>query len=378
MATRLLRAALLALLLTAVAAPAAALVSHLARPIVVGALLPLSGPLQYYGEEAKRGLELARQDRPDVLDRPVKLVYVDTASTVRGAEEGVRRLVTQDVAVAIIGPLASAGCQGAAKLCDQARTVMLAPWLAGSAVTEKKTYAFRMLYTDVLQGQVAARFVFHNLHNFRAMVMADLDQPYSKEASKIFGKTFRELGGKLVGAVTYRSGDRTFAQALKSIQVIKPQAVFLPGYGPEIMRVLKQAKEMGIKTSFVCVDAAHTPELIVQTGEAAEDVYVVTHYDRLGVATASGQSFAADYTHRHGRPPEALAALGYDCYRLLISTFRRAGSPEPELVAPILAGTYDFPSATGYITLRRRDMTKPAFVFQVKEGQFKYIGVQGH
>ena len=61
------------------------------RPVSVGAILPLSGPLKLYGEQAKLGVDLAMLEinkAGGILGRPLKVIYYDNETKVETSERG--------------------------------------------------------------------------------------------------------------------------------------------------------------------------------------------------------------------------------------------------------------------------------------------------
>src|SRR3954468_6785604 len=96
--------------IVAVAAIAAVAPSDLAaaEPIKIGAVLPFSGGVELYGEQAKLGLELAMADinpAGGILGRPITIVFRDDGTRPNIASEAARKLVEEDGVLAVVGPI---------------------------------------------------------------------------------------------------------------------------------------------------------------------------------------------------------------------------------------------------------------------------------
>jgi len=81
-----------------------------AKPILVGASLPLTGDFSDPGTAAKKGYELWADmvnKAGGLLGRPVKLVIYDNASTPDTAVADYERLITQDKVDLLVGPFSS-------------------------------------------------------------------------------------------------------------------------------------------------------------------------------------------------------------------------------------------------------------------------------
>ena len=84
----------------------------------------------------------------------------------------------------------------------------------------------------------------------------------------------------------------------------------------------------------------------------------------------------AQYKAKFKTAPNTFAALGYDCYNLILDAMERAGSSDPKAIRDAIAKTKGFVGATGIITLDANgDATKSAVVLVVKDGQFKLVDV---
>src|SRR3546814_7045161 len=81
-----------------------------AEPIKLGALLPFSGGLELFGNQAKLGLDLALTEINDaggILGRPVELIYEDNKTDPKTSVERANALIRRDTVTAIIGPITS-------------------------------------------------------------------------------------------------------------------------------------------------------------------------------------------------------------------------------------------------------------------------------
>ncbi|MEM1363639.1 MAG: ABC transporter substrate-binding protein [Pseudomonadota bacterium] len=106
-------------LLSATAAATAGMTALSAPPIGananaavrIGAVLPLSGPLNIFGQQARLGLELALaeiRESGGFLDQDIEIDYRDEASVPGRAEAAATELIANPATLAIAGPITSA------------------------------------------------------------------------------------------------------------------------------------------------------------------------------------------------------------------------------------------------------------------------------
>ncbi|HON42703.1 MAG TPA: ABC transporter substrate-binding protein, partial [Bacillota bacterium] len=127
---------------------------------------------------------------------------------------------------------------------------------------------------------------------------------------------------------------------------------------------------------FLGGDTFEAPEFIEIGGKNVEGVYFSTHYSADAPVTPASEKFVAQYKAKFKTAPNTFAALGYDCYNLILDAIERAGSSDPKAIRDAIAKTKGFVGATGIITLDSNgDATKSAVVLVVKDGQFKLVDV---
>ncbi len=98
------------------------------RPIPVGAVLPFSGGLELFGEQARFGLELARAEinaAGGILGRPVEMLYRDSKTDPKTAAERARELIQRDDAIAIAGEILSSSREAMAPIMEGLKTPLL-------------------------------------------------------------------------------------------------------------------------------------------------------------------------------------------------------------------------------------------------------------
>src|SRR6476620_5893229 len=107
---------------------AAAPCANSAEPIKIGAVLPFSGGVELYGEQAKLGLELAAADinaAGGILGQPVVLVFRDDGTRPQIAAEAARKVVEEDGVLAVVGPITSRNLDAIVPVLGSHRTPLL-------------------------------------------------------------------------------------------------------------------------------------------------------------------------------------------------------------------------------------------------------------
>jgi len=349
-----------------------------ADEIVIGVYEPMTGPYAAGGQMTVEGVNLAFEQQPTVLGKPIKMVLVDNKSEKVEAANAVARLIEFEKAVAIVGTYGSACAIPGSEVANKAGVPMMGCSPTNPLVTLGKPYAFRACFIDPFQGAVMANFAVSNLNAKTAVVIQDIASDYAVGLSNFFREAFIKLTGdpkSIVGLISYQTGDQDFTAQVTYAASKNPDVVFVPAgsYGDAGL-ILKQGKEMGITANFLGGDTWEAPEFIEVGGEAVEGGYFSTHFDATAITTKSAEKFCKDFEKKYNRPPSAFAALGFDAFNLVVDAIKRAGSADPKAIRDALAATKDYEGCTGIITLDLNgDATKDAIIKTIENGKFKYI-----
>lgn len=347
------------------------------NPIVVGEFASLTGSEATFGNSSHEGTQLAVDEinaAGGVLGRKVDLHTEDTRSAQQESAIVVKKLISRDKAVAILGEVASSRSLEAAPICQAAKIPMISPSSTNPRVTEVGDYIFRVCFLDSFQGAILARFGKNTLKSQNCAIIMDVSQAYAVGLADYFKKPFIENGGKIVAEQKFSGGDKDFKAQLTAIKAANPDAIFVPGYYTEAALICRQARELGIIVPIFGGDGWEAPELVQIGGAAMENTYYSTHFSPES-SDPKAQEFVKKYKAKYkNKVPDAMAALGYDSAMVLAEAIKKTGTTEGPKVRDALAGIKDYSGATGKTTIDpHRDASKAAVVIAVKNGKFVQI-----
>ncbi len=365
---------------TRLALPLVALVSaSLAQETIkIGEYASITGKEASLGQSSHQGTLLAIERinaAGGVLGRKLELITEDTQSKPGESGTAVRKLISRDKVVAILGEVASSRSLEGAPVAQRAKVPMVSPASTNPKVTEIGDYIFRVCFIDPFQGPVMAKFALNTLKVKRVGLMVSSSSAYSVGLAKYFKEAFVAGGGTIVIEQKYQEGDRDFKAQLTAIRAAGVEAIFNPGYYNEGALMVKQARDLGITVPMFGADSWEAEALIQLGGKAVEGVYLCSHYSPQDPSPRV-QEFVEAYRERWGAgfAPDSNASLGYDSVLVLADAIRRAGSTERAAIRDALAATKDFEAVTGTITMDpKRDASKSAVIITVKDGRFQYV-----
>lgn len=347
--------------------------------IRVGVNAEITGSKPTVGASCKNAAQLlAAQVNADgglkVGDKkfPITLYIEDNEDKPESAAAVAKKLISQNNVLAILGPNASGNAIPAARICEDAKVIMISPWSTNPKTTENMQYVFRACFVDDFQGQVMAKFARDNLKAKTAAVLYDVASEYNKGIAEIFKKEFESLGGQVVAFESYTKDDKDFSSQLTKIKAAAPDLLFLPNYYNEVPLQVQQARRLGLNCGIIGSDSWGSDELLKLGGEDLEGCFFSTHY-APDIATPQAQKFIQEYETKYGKKPDDVAALTYDSGRLLLIAITQAGSRDRQKVRDALANITEFEGVTGKMEFKGTgDPIKSAVIIQIKDGKFTY------
>jgi branched-chain amino acid transport system substrate-binding protein len=344
--------------------------------IKVGEFASLTGSEATFGQSSHDGTQLAIDDlnaAGGVLGKKFELITEDDQSQAGQPATDVRKLISSDSVVAVLGEVASSRSLEAAPICQENKIPMISPASTNPKVTQVGDYIFRVCFIDPFQGTVMANFARKTLKLNSVAVLSDVKSDYSLGLAKFFKQGFTSADGKIVADENYSGGDKDFSAQLTAIKAANPDGVFVPGYYTEVGLIALQAKQLGINCPIFGGDGWESSSLVPIGGAALEGDYFSTHYSPQDTSLAV-QDFVKKFQAKYGGIPDAMAALGYDSAMILADAIKRAGTTDGSKVRDALATTTNFPGITGTITIDpNRDASKPAVILAIRNGEFKYV-----
>lgn len=347
-------------------------------PIKIGVYLPLTGQNAFGGQLELQGVHLAHKQMPTVLGRPVELVVADNKSDKVEAANAVKRLTERDKVLAIIGTYGSSLAMAGGEVAEKAKTPVVGTSCTNPLVTQGKKYYFRACFIDPYQGAAAASYAYERLGVKKAAILMDVANDYAVGLSAFFKRYYNKLGGQIVAELKYSSGDQDFTAQLTELISKKPDIVFMPAYFAEGAIIMKQARELGATFRIMGGDAMDNPDTVKIGGKAVEGFLLTTFPYEASMSDMSPEARKFTDAWKKAYPdkdPNVNAALGYNCYMLIMDAITRAGKAESEAVTIALSQTKNLPTALGPLTINAaHDAEMPVGIIEYRDGKRLYRG----
>jgi branched-chain amino acid transport system substrate-binding protein len=363
------------LVIVAVAALMSCKSKETVLPNAIGGFLPMTGAVAAYGQDAKAGIEIAMEMKPEALGKKLNFVIADTKSDKIEAANAMSRLIEKDKVFAVIGEMISGDTMAGAPIAEKAMIPVVSPTATNPLVTQNKKYIFRVCFIDPVQGDIAAKYAFNTLKAKKAALIVDKSQDYCVGLAKFFKDAFTQLGGKIVAETFCVTEDKDFSAQLSTIKPTAPDIIYAPNYYSPVALFTKQARELGVKAPVLAGDGAQADELIQIGGKEVEGVAFTGHFHPQAATTDLAKDWMARFEKKYpGKQPNAFHALGADAYFVLLDAITRANSMKGESIRAALATTKDFSAISGKLSIGEDgNAVKPMVINVVKGGKFEYL-----
>jgi branched-chain amino acid transport system substrate-binding protein len=345
-----------------------------AQGLKIGEVDPLTGGISQFGIGCHQGIALAVEElnaEGGVLGKTIELITEDDQSKPGQSATVVRKLITQDKVVAILGDATSSATLESAPIAQSSKIPMVTPSATNPRITAVGDFIFRVCFLDEFQGRVIARFASKSLKAQKVAILTDTKQDYSVDLAKFFKEEFTSLGGTIAVEQSYATGDADFRAQLTSIRAAKPDSIYVPGYYQEVGLIIRQGRQIGLKMPFIGCDGWANQALLDIGGKAVEGCYFTNHFSPDDQAP-NVKKFVEKYREKYGSVPDTFSALGYDAARLLAAAIQQAGKVDSTAIRDAMAKTAGFEGVTGLISFDpNRNASKPGLVVTVKDGRLE-------
>ena len=310
----------------------------------VGALMPMTGDLQAYGESSRNGVELAISEINDaggVMGEPVVLEISDTQTEPQAGVDAAQRLVSVQGVSAIVGALSSGVTIPVASSVSSVEGV---PQISNASTSPVMTdlddndFLFRTTPSDAFQGVALASVAVENGVDSAAILYINND--YGEGLANAFADAFEAAGGTVVGSNGYEPGQASYRGDLSAVSDGE-SPLLLIGYPENGQTILRQALEGGYFSDFFFTDGMKSPVIVENLGAEFLNGSFGTAAEARD-DTDAAQHFRSAYEQAYGEvPPVPYIDTAYDAVYSIALAAVAADSTDPAAIRDHLRAIND-------------------------------------
>lgn len=342
-------------------------------PLVLGALLPLTGNGSDQAEWIQQGFELALREINQDHERVV-IRYEDTKGDTNSAISAYMKLKTQEK-IPVVFSWGSGIGLALSPLANQDHIVQMGIATASPKYTSPHDYTFRNFPSASEEAKYIANQV-NSIFSQSKIALVKINNDYGQGQAEVFKKEISDLGSTITLEETLEPKVVDFRSVVSKLQNTPTDIIFLATYPTEGAIFIKQLREQGVTTPIIASNAIlGGAEFFTTTGAKAEGLIVsnstpvFTDSEDLAV-----KDFTSKYEEAFGTSPGALqsyTARAYDALKMVMLTIDACNEPSSSCIQKELANIKNFHGASGTTSFDINGDIQTVFNLQVlKEGKF--------
>jgi branched-chain amino acid transport system substrate-binding protein len=307
--------------------------------ITIAVAGPMTGDLAAFGEQLRRGSEMAVKDvnaAGGVNGEMLKLEIGDDQCDPKQARQVANDLSAKGV-VFVAGHFCSGSSIPASEVYIEEGILQMTPASTNPAFTDDpaakgvKTI-FRTCGRDDAQGVFAGPWLAKTYAGKNVAILDD-KSAYGQGLANETQKNFEAAGQKTALRETYTAKEKDFSALISKMKEAKIDAVYIGGYHNDVGLMVRQAREQGFNAAFISADALNTAEFWSISGPAGEGLRYSDGASAVNLDSAKAvvEKFRADKYE-----PEGYTLNSYAAIQAWAAAANEAKSTDAEKVAEVL------------------------------------------
>ena len=222
----------------------------------IGGIGPTTGGAAFFGQAVYNGALLAVEEinaAGGINGVPIELNFQDDEHNAEFSVNAYNALKDWGMQI-LLGPVTSTPAIAVNVEAEEDNVFMLTPSATAIAAIAPPN-AFRVCFSDPMQGTVSARYMQMTGIGQRIAIIFDSSDAYSSGITEFFLAEADALGLNIVAQEAFTEANRTdFTVHLRIAMEADADLVFLPFYYQEAALVLHQARDMGFSPVFFSCD----------------------------------------------------------------------------------------------------------------------------
>ena len=334
-----------------------------AADILIATAGPLKGQYAGFGEQARRGAEMAVQAinaAGGLLGQKLVLEAADDACDSRRGLAVAKELIGKRV-VFMAGHFCSFASAAVADEYAKAGVVMISPASTSPDFTEKGGWnTHRVVARDDAQGTEAGRRLARDFAGRKVVILHD-GTGYGAGLAGKATAAMNSAGLREAAVLVYTPGSGAFGPLLERIKAAGANAIYIGGSAVDAGAILRQAKEQGLALQAFGADALATPDFWSAAAEAGEGTQLTFPPDpqKLEAAAFVVEKFkAADFA------PEGHTLQSHAAVELWAAAAAATGGTDGPRIAAWLRAGNRVKTVLGEIALDAKgDLAQPRFIW---------------
>lgn len=298
--------------------------------IKVGAVFSLTGANSPLGVPEKQAVELLVKqinESGGINGKKLEVIIEDDKSDNTEAVKAIKKLVTKDKVIAVLGSSGTGPSLGMAKYAEAQKIPMISMAAAHDLTTPVRKGIFKTPHTDIHATKLMYKFLQQK--GIKKIAALHDSNPYGSSFMQQLEKFAPEYGLTIVAKEKYGTKDQSMSSQLTKIKNSDAQAIIIAGTNPGPATIVKEAKQLGITIPLVSSHGSANLQFLQLAGKDAEGVFMAAEkilapeqIDANDPQAEIVQKFVKDYEATYKQKPNGFAGYSYDGLNILVEALK--------------------------------------------------------
>jgi branched-chain amino acid transport system substrate-binding protein len=321
----------------------------------IGGVVPLSGAYAILGEDMRKGVQLAIEERGGkVLGVPIEVVWEDDETKPQPAVQKATKLISEGAHM-IFGAGSSAATLAVINVTKQRKIPQLVTISTDDKITipDGSRYLFRT--SNNLDSSNRMSIAYAQQRKLKKIYAVVTDYQAMRDSSQAIRKQAEQDGIEIVGEDFTALGSRDYSSIVDKIVKSDADGVLLVLAGSDVVTFLKQAGQVNLsKTKAIFGPIAVDETVAAAVGPVALGASSGLHYHH-SIENSANKKFVEAYRKKFGGLPGMNAGEAYDGMAWWLDTIEKTGSWDKEAWVDAFATSVRENSIEGKKTMRACD-----------------------
>ncbi len=319
----------------------------------IGLVVPLSGGSAGPGIALQRGvLEAAERlnSQGGVNGMTVKIISEDDESNPVKTVSAVKKLITEDKVVAIIGSNASSCTLAAMEEAARAEIPLVTPSSSSDDITQQgNEWIFRVTASNGTQATALVDYAVETLELSDFAIVHSSDDYGTNALKAVAARLKDKYNIEPLVVEAFQPKDRDFSSQMTKVKNSGAKGLFFLAMYDPVALGSRTLSQMGYQVQIMGLGALTDVKLIELGGDAVLGAINTQMYVPEG-KTEEDKAFIQAFQTKYDTLPNYYAALAYDSLMVIADAVRRGESIVPKDIRDELRKTVDFPGIGGNLT----------------------------
>jgi branched-chain amino acid transport system substrate-binding protein len=348
-----------------------AVVRAQADKIKIGHLTPLTGFLGALGEYAVMGIRMAEAEinqSGGVMGRQVEIMSEDSVNPATAATKA-QRMFERDGATVLLGEINSASALTISQVAARNKRLFMSIGARSDALRGKNCNKYTF-YVDipntVMVNAVGLALLRDNMVKGKKFFTLTADYIFGHDLLNAAKRFFSEHEANLIGDELIATDVTDFSPYLLKVRQAKPDVVCSNLAGNQVTNLIKQYAEFGLPYPIVGFNLNTADAWAAGAGNLS-GTWPTVWYHTLDVPAS--KAFVADFTKKHGKPPENHAWIEYITLKVMAQAMNETKSTDTDKLIAYFEKQAEFDilkGRKGYFRSWDHQLIQEAYPFTVK------------